>query len=71
MLAIEQILTEISPLKAVEKIKLVDEILSSLNQPNQEIDDIWAKEAEDRVKAYHDGTINAVPAQKVFEKYRK
>jgi len=71
MLAIEQILTEISPMKAIEKIKLVDEILSSLNQPNPKMDEIWAKEAEDRLKAYNDGSISSISAQKVFDKYRK
>ena len=42
-------------LKELEKIKLVDEI--------------WAKEAEDRVKTYDEGKINLVSEQEVFDKY--
>lgn len=70
MLAIENILVEISPLKPVEKLKLVDEILNSLNQPNPQIDALWANEAENRIKAYDDGNITSLSAEKVFEKYR-
>ncbi len=71
MMAIETILTEISPLKPVEKLRLVDEILRSLNQTDSQIDEIWAKESEDRIKAYESGKIKAVSADSVFEKYRK
>ena len=70
-MAIETILTEISPLKPVEKLKLVDEILRSLNQTDSQIDEIWAKESEDRIKAYESAKIKAVSADSVFEKYRK
>lgn len=70
MLAIENILTEISPLKPVEKLKLVDETLNSLNQPNSQVDELWAKEAENRIKAYDDGKITSISVEKVFEKYR-
>ena len=33
MLAIEEIFTEISPLKPLEKLQLIEKILDSLNQP--------------------------------------
>jgi putative addiction module component (TIGR02574 family) len=65
------ILTEISPLKPVEKLKLVDEILNSLNRPNTDIDELWKQEAESRVSAYEADTISSVSAEKVFKKYSK
>ncbi len=71
MLAIEQILAEISPLKPLEKLQLIEKILISLNQPNKTIEEIWANEAESRIKAYENGEISIVDEKTVFSKYRK
>jgi len=68
---VDLILTEISPLKPVEKLKLVDEILNSLNRPNMEIDELWKQESKSRVSAYEADTISSILAEKVFEKYNK
>jgi putative addiction module component (TIGR02574 family) len=65
------ILTEISPLKPVEKLRLVDEILNSLNRPNTEIDELWKQEAENRISAYDADKISSVSATSVFKKYSK
>lgn len=53
-----------------ERIALVEEILSSLDQPGAEMDRLWAKEAEDRLAAYRRGEIKAVELDEVLEKYR-
>ncbi len=68
---VDMILTEISPLKPVEKLRLVDEILNSLNRPDSEIGKLWEQEAESRVDAYNAGKISSVPAVEVFKKYSK
>ena len=71
MLAIEQILNEISPLKPLDKLQLIDKILASLNQPNNSIDEIWANEAEARVTAYDKGFLSVVNEDDVFGKYKR
>ncbi len=71
MLAIEQIFTEISPLKPLDKLQLIEKILNSLNQPNTSIEEIWANEAESRVKAYDSGRISIVNEDDVFKKYKR
>jgi len=71
MLAIEQIFTEISPLKPLDKLQLIEKILNSLNQPNSKIEDIWANEAEDRIEAYDKGLLSVVNEEDVFGKYRR
>ena len=71
MLAIEQIFTEISPLKPLDKLQLIEKILNSLNQPNTSIEEIWANEAESRVKAYDSGRISVVNEEDVFKKYKR
>ena len=53
-----------------ERITLVEEILSSLDQPDEAMDRLWAKEAEDRLAAYRRGEIKAVDLDEVLAKYR-
>ena len=58
-------------LNPIEKIQLIDELLLSLDEPSKEIDDIWAKEIENRIEAYDKGLVKSVPASEVFSKYKK
>jgi len=53
-----------------ERLRLVDEILASLDEPDPNIDRLWAKEAEDRLAAYRRGEIKAIPLEQVLAKYR-
>lgn len=57
-------------LPPTERIALVDDILASLDQPDSEIDRLWAKEAEDRLAAYRRGEIKAVSLDEVLAKNR-
>ncbi len=65
-----KILEEALTLKPKEKAELIDKLLYSLEKPDQEIDDLWAKEAESRIDAYEQGKIKAVTLEKVLEKYK-
>ena len=56
-------------LKPLERLHLIDELLLSLDIPIKGIDEKWAKEAEERIVAYDNGHIDAIPASKVFAKY--
>lgn len=69
MTAPQNILKEALTLKPSEKAELVDKLLSSLDRPDREIDQLWAKEVEDRIDAYERGEIKAVTLKEVFEKY--
>ena len=57
-------------LSADERLKLVDDILASLDEPDPAIDRLWAKEAEERLAAYRRGEIKSVSLQEVLAKYR-
>lgn len=57
-------------LSPAERIELVDDLLASLDEPDPQIDRLWAKEAEERLAAYRRGEIKAVPLQEVLAKYR-
>lgn len=45
-------------------------LLASLDEPDAQIDRLWAKEADERLAAYRRGEIKAVPLQEVLAKYR-
>ena len=70
MAATDNILKEALMLKPSEKAQLIDKLISSLDKPDKEIDELWAKEAEDRMDAYDQGKIKAISLEKVLQKYR-
>jgi Putative addiction module component len=52
MATTDNIFKEALTLKPSEKAQLIDKLISSLDKPDKEIDELWAKEAEDRIDAY-------------------
>lgn len=67
----QEILDRALQLPALDKARLVDELLSSLDKPDEAIDAFWRKEVEDRIKAYQAGNLRAVSLEQVLAKYRK
>jgi len=64
------ILKEALTLKPSQKAELIDKLISSLDRPDNELDELWAKEVEDRIDAYDQGKIKAISLEKVLQKYR-
>ena len=50
-----------------KKAQLIDKLISSLDKSDNEIDELWAREAEDRIAAYDQGKIKAISLKKVSE----
>lgn len=67
----QKVLKNALELPTLERANLVDRLLSSLDQPNEQIDNLWRMEVEDRVKAYKAGKIKAVSLKEALSKYRK
>lgn len=66
----KEILKRALDLPASEKAELIDKLLSSLERPDHDLDELWAKEAEDRIDAYEKGELRALTIKEVLEKYR-
>jgi putative addiction module component (TIGR02574 family) len=66
-----QIFAQIEALSATEKLLIVDWILNNLDQPDPEIDKLWAIEADNRLAAYENGQIEAFDLETVLQKYKK
>ena len=71
MSVVEEIFLDVSLLKSLDKLQLVEKILSSLNPIDKNIENIWADEAEDRLEAYEKGLLSTVSTKDVFAKYQK
>ena len=70
MTTTDNILKETLMLKPSEKAQLIDKLISSLDKPDREINELWAKETEDRIDAYDQGKLKVVSLEKVLQKYR-
>jgi len=53
-------------LKPQERFIVIDGLLLSLDEPNKEIDEIWAIEAEKRLAAYRSGKLKGIPFEEIF-----
>lgn len=70
MATTENILRDALTLSPSEKAQLIDKLIASLDKADKEIDELWAREAEDRIDAYDKGKLKAVSLEKVLGKYR-
>jgi len=64
-----KVLREALTLRPAQKTELIDKLLSSLDKPDTDIDELWAREAESRLDAYPLGKIKAVTLEKALKKY--
>jgi len=70
MSTVMDIFKEAIQLNPNEKAKLVDQLITSLDKPDKNIDKLWAEEAESRLEAYKQGNIKAVSLKEVLSKYK-
>ncbi|MGK0298349.1 MAG: putative addiction module component (TIGR02574 family) [Gammaproteobacteria bacterium] len=64
--AAKKIFHDAMNLPSIERASLIEELLSSMDKPDFELDKLWAKEAEDRLAAYRRGEIESFPANEIF-----
>jgi putative addiction module component (TIGR02574 family) len=68
----EQVLKEALALSSQERAALVEQLLATFQTPpDPHIDELWAREAEDRLDAYDRGELKAVPAEEVFSRLKQ
>lgn len=62
----DDLYVRIHSLPDLEKLRLVDEILTQLDKPDLELDQIWAEEAKKRWNAYKAGRLKTVSYEEVM-----
>ena len=53
------------------KAELIDKLLYSVNPNQQEIDELWAVEAEKRIEEVATGKVKTIPGEDVLRKVRE
>ncbi len=63
----KEVLEQALRLKSEERFIVVEGLLRSLDEPDRELDALWAEEAEMRLKAYRSGKLPGVSLEDVFQ----
>lgn len=67
----DRITEEVLSLPVDARLGLVEKLLTSLNLPlDEEVDRLWAEEAERRVTQVEAGEAKLIPGEEVFSKIR-
>jgi len=67
----DRVIEEALSLPADVRLSLIEKLITSLNLPtDEEIDRLWAEEAERRVSQIEAGEVKLVPGEEVFSKIR-
>jgi putative addiction module component (TIGR02574 family) len=68
----EQILKQALALPPQDRAEVLERLLASFQvPPDPDLDELWAREAEDRLDAYDRGELGAVPAEEVFARIER
>lgn len=68
----EQILQQALALSPQDRAEIVERLLATFQDPpDPHLDELWAREAEDRLDAYDRGELGAVPAEEVFARIER
>jgi putative addiction module component (TIGR02574 family) len=71
MESVDQLAKKAIELEPVERIRLVEAILHSLDQPDRDIEQGWIAESEARYEAYKRGELDAVDWEKIKKRYER
>ncbi len=62
----KSILEQALKMRPADKFVIIEGLLNSLDEPDKTIEEIWAIEAEKRLKAYKEGNLKTIPYEEVF-----
>ncbi|MCL5406302.1 MAG: addiction module protein [Deltaproteobacteria bacterium] len=69
MESVSQLAKKAIELEPVERIRLVEAILNSLDKPDQDIEKSWIAESEARYEAYKRGEIDSQDWDEIKKRY--
>ena len=67
----DRLITQFRALPDEEKLRVLDAMLTDLNKPDPEIDQVWAKEARKRWNSYRAGKLNTISYEELMRKYNR
>ena len=63
----KDVLEQALKLRPDERFIVIEGIIKSLDEPDSSLDNIWADEAEKRLKAYRAGNLEGIPMEEIFK----
>jgi putative addiction module component (TIGR02574 family) len=66
----QRLLQEALSLSPTDRALLIDALVSTLDQADPSIDQLWAQEAENRLNAYQAGELEVIASEVVFEELK-
>ncbi|MCI0513781.1 addiction module protein [candidate division KSB1 bacterium] len=67
----QEIQETITRLSDLDKIRLIEMLMDSLNRSSPEVERLWIEESERRCQAYKAGKIKGIPLAVIQERYSK
>jgi putative addiction module component (TIGR02574 family) len=71
MESVDQLAKKATGLQPVERIRLVEAILYSLDKPDPDIEQSWIAESEARYEAYKRGELDAIDWEEIKKRYKR
>jgi len=65
-MSVNEVLKQALELKVNDRFKIVDEILKSFDEPDEEISEMWSNESISRLEAYHKGELDTVTEEEFY-----
>ena len=67
----DKLVSEIRALPDEDKLRVLDALLTDLDKPDVEIDQIWAIEARKRWNSYKAGQLKTISYEELMRKYNR
>lgn len=64
------LLKEALNLRPADRLRLIEWLAESLDQPDERIERIWAEEAERRFEALVAGRVKTIPLDEIIQRYK-
>ena len=71
LMKIKELKAEISDLPVDQRAEIAEWVLQTLNTPDPDVEQAWAREARRRLKAFEEGTTEAMPGEQVHQELRE
>ena len=71
MESVDQLARKAIGLQPIERIRLVEAILFSLDKPDPDIEQSWIDESEARYEAYKRGELDATDWEEIKKRYER
>ena len=71
MESVNQLAKKAAGLQPIERIRLVEAILYSLDKPDPDIEQSWIAESEARYEAYKRGELDAIDWEEIKKRYER